>query len=272
MIKAIFFDLDRTLLDSKKCIPQSAITVLKKCRNKGIKLFVATARTPDLVKSLNWNNEICSLFNGGVYCNGGINIINSLTEYNFIDREVINKIVKVMKKYPKINIALQSKDNVHAFNNPLSKSEISVWGVGFGKIFSTEEISYEEILKVLIFDGGFTTELKNISNEVINIILNVCGKLTRVYVTDEGRVIQIGSLSASKFNGVKSIVKKLNISEHEVAVFGDDINDLEMIKGFEISVAMGNAVNEIKESAKFITKRNDEDGIAFAIENLIGLI
>ena len=270
MIKAIFFDLDRTLLNSKKLIPQSAVTMLKKCRAKGIKLFVATARPPKLNKSLNWNEETISLFNGGVYCNGAVNILNGEVEYNFIDSKVINNIVIAMRNFPKINIAMQLKDNVHAFNNKLSKSELSVWGVEQDKIFSTEKIRYEEILKVLIFDGGYTTQFKDIPGEVINILSGLCGKLARIYITDEGRVVQIGSIKASKYNGVKSIGERLEIAENEIAVFGDDLNDLEMIEGFENSVAMGNAVEEIKAAARFVTKSNDEDGIAFAIEKFLG--
>ena len=175
-----------------------------------------------------------------------------------------------MRNYPNINLSLQSINNVHAFNNKLSKSELSVWGTEEGKIFSTENISYEEILKVLIFDGGFTTELKHIPKQVINILSNVCGKLAKIYVTDDERVIQAGSINASKYNGVESIRKRLGFEKDESAVFGDDINDMEMIAGFENSVAMGNAVDEIKAAAKFVTKRNDEDGIAFAVENLLG--
>ena len=269
MIKAIFFDLDGTLLDSRKIIPQSAVTALKKCRAENIKLFVATARTPDLDRCLGWSSETLSLFDGGVYCNGAVNILDNRAEYSFIDSEVINRIVTVMRNYPNINLSLQSINNVHAFNNKLSKSELSVWGTEEGKIFSIENISYEEILKVLIFDGGFTTELKYIPEQVINILSNTCGKLAKVYVTDEGRVIQAGSINASKYNGVESIRKRLGIEKDEVAVFGDDINDMEMIAGFENSVAMGNAVDEIKAAAKFVTKRNDEDGIAFAVGNLL---
>ena len=271
MIKAIFFDLDGTLLSSRKIIPQSAIAALKACREKNIKLFIATARTPDLDKCLGWNVETLSIFHGGVYCNGAINILGNEAEYNFIDSRVINGIVTVMKNYPHINLSLQSVNNVHAFNNNLSKSELSVWGTEDGKIFSTESISYEEILKVLIFDGGFTTELKVIPRKVINILSDVCGKLARLYVTDEGRVIQVGNIKASKYNGVESIRNRLGINTNEIAVFGDDINDLEMLSGYENSVAMGNAIDVIKSAARFVTKTNDNDGIAFAIENILNV-
>ena len=287
MIKAVFFDLDGTLLSSKKFISQSAVTMLKTCRDQNIKLFTATARTPDLDKSLGWNVETLSLFDGGVFCNGAINILDNRAEYNFINSEVINRIVKTMRSYPNINLALQSTNNVHAFNNKLSKTELVLWGTEENKIFSTENISYEKILlEIRQYSCGvvpnteqiilrlncsiyFPTVPKLMPKQVINILSKTCGKLARVYVTDEGRVIQVGSIEASKYNGVESIRKRLGIKKNEVAVFGDDINDLEMISGYENSVAMGNAVPEIKAAARFVTNDNDDDGIAFAIEKFV---
>ena len=187
MIKAVFFDLDGTLLSSKKFISQSAVTMLKTCRDQNIKLFTATARTPDLDKSLGWNVETLSLFDGGVFCNGAINILDNRAEYNFINSEVINSIVTVMRNYPNINLSLQSTDNVHAFNNKLSKTELALWGTEENKIFSMENISYEKILKVLIFDGGFSTELKELSENNLNIytclICPVCRYNTLKYVS-----------------------------------------------------------------------------------------
>ena len=271
MIKAIFFDLDGTLLNSKKIIPQSAVTMLKTCRERNIKLFIATARTPDLDKSLGWNVETLSLFDGGVFCNGAINILDNRAEYNFINSEVINSIVTVMRNYPNINLSLQSTDNVHAFNNKLSKTELALWGTEENKIFSMENISYEKILKVLIFDGGFSTELNVLPEQVVNILSETCGKLARVYVTDGNKVIQVGGINASKYNGIESIRKRLGIKKNEVSVFGDDINDLEMISQYENSVAMGNAVLDIKAAARFVTKNNDDDGIAFAVEMMCNL-
>lgn len=53
MIKAIFFDLDGTLLNSKKKISDKTKSALKKCRENGISLFIATARPPILNKMQN---------------------------------------------------------------------------------------------------------------------------------------------------------------------------------------------------------------------------
>ena len=55
----------------------------------------------------------------------------------------------------------------------------------------------------------------------------------------------------------------------EVAVFGDDVNDLEMIAFYPRSVAMGNAVEQVKQAAGYVTKTNDEGGIAHALEQIL---
>ena len=61
------------------------------------------------------------------------------------------------------------------------------------------------------------------------------------------------------------------MEKDEICVFGDDLNDLEMIRAFPESVAMGNGAEEVKMAAKYIAPANDEDGIAQAIQ-MLGLI
>jgi hydroxymethylpyrimidine pyrophosphatase-like HAD family hydrolase len=56
--------------------------------------------------------------------------------------------------------------------------------------------------------------------------------------------------------------------EHVIA-FGDNYNDVELFEAVGIPIAMGNSVEEIKSLAKHTTLTNDEDGIAYAIDNFI---
>ena len=66
-MKALFFDLDGTLLDSGKKIPASAVEALLAARAKGVKVFVCTGRSLRVEKMLGWTTEM-TLFDGGVYC------------------------------------------------------------------------------------------------------------------------------------------------------------------------------------------------------------
>lgn len=68
-----------------------------------------------------------------------------------------------------------------------------------------------------------------------------------------------------KGNAIKSILHKINITSDEMIAFGDAQNDKTMLEYCGIGVAMGNAVEELKEIADEITLSNNEDGIAYSL-------
>ena len=103
MIRAIFFDLDGTLLDNDKRIPASAYEALEKCRERGIALFVATARPPILEKMLGWGAAEERLFSGGVYCNGACERIGEHLAYHFMPREVVERVIQEVKRFAGLN-------------------------------------------------------------------------------------------------------------------------------------------------------------------------
>ena len=77
---------------------------------------------------------------------------------------------------------------------------------------------------------------------------------------------QIMHKDATKAKAVAELAQYWNISKSDVVAFGDDYNDLDMLSFSGISVAMGNAVDELKIVADFICLGNDEDGLAKWIE------
>lgn len=74
----------------------------------------------------------------------------------------------------------------------------------------------------------------------------------------------------SKGNSLLEIADYFNIDHADTIAFGDEINDLSMIKAAGIGVAMGNAIDEIKKAADVVTLTNDEDGVAaYIIDNIL---
>lgn len=69
---------------------------------------------------------------------------------------------------------------------------------------------------------------------------------------------------AKKINGILQIASEFNISKNEIIAFGDDTNDKEMLLNCGLSVAMGNAIEDIKISTDYICDINDNDGVAMA--------
>lgn len=71
MIKALFFDLDGTLLTPDKRLSDASVSALAACRERGIQVYTATARPPRLARIFGWGTRELPLFDGGVFYNGG---------------------------------------------------------------------------------------------------------------------------------------------------------------------------------------------------------
>ena len=73
----------------------------------------------------------------------------------------------------------------------------------------------------------------------------------------------------SKGNGVKVLADKYNIPPEEIICVGDSENDISMIQYAGLGIAMGNATEEVKMAADYITDTNENEGVAKAIERFI---
>jgi Cof subfamily protein (haloacid dehalogenase superfamily) len=78
----------------------------------------------------------------------------------------------------------------------------------------------------------------------------------------QGYMCEIAPAGATKWSGVRHVADAENIADHEICAVGDDVNDLPMLVGSGLGVAMGNAVEELKSAADRIAPHNDEDGLA----------
>ena len=74
--------------------------------------------------------------------------------------------------------------------------------------------------------------------------------------------------AATKAKAIRFMEQHLNVCAEEVVAFGDNFNDLDMLQYAGLSVAMGNAPDEIKQAAKEVTASNDEDGIALVLNRI----
>ncbi len=83
-------------------------------------------------------------------------------------------------------------------------------------------------------------------------------------------ILECFARGVSKWTGIQHIAKQHGIQPSEIAVIGDQINDVPMFEKASCAVAMGNAIPVIKESAHYHTLRNDEHGVAHAIEKMLG--
>lgn len=269
LIRAVFFDLDGTLLDSKKRIPASAKTALQRCREMGVRVYFATARSPRLDQTLDWTDAEYSLFDGEIYSNGACVVTGDEVRYCFIESEAVRRCVEAVTEFENVHLSLHMPKEGYAFNFPVDESMNRGWGLEQARICALDEEAMQHVLKVLVFYDHLTDAHKPLPQELAEKIKCCSAGLAKVYVTDEGRTIQLSGKEAGKLATIESIRRNLGWEIDEIAVFGDDINDLEMIAFYPNSVAMGNGAEQVKQAAGFVTRSNDDGGIAYALERLL---
>lgn len=253
-MKMVVCDLDGTLLRSDKSISAGSIEAIKALEGVGIDFTVATARAPRTAFEFLANkiqNEYIVCYNGAEIYKAGKLIYKKYIELD----EIKFMVVWLQSNYEGIEIALEIDDVLYA------NFDVSI--MGWESVHSNIDFSTFELrpaAKILI-------HLSNINN--IELIRNIVPESCSFVVLDKGMLGQITHREATKIKGVKRLAEMCSCTLDEMVAFGDDFSDIEIITQCGIGVAMGNAEEEVKRAANIVTKTNDEDGVAYILENLI---
>ena len=254
MIKAIFFDIDGTLVSFKTHkVPQSTINALQILRDKNIKVFIASGR------HLHAINNLGSLeFDGYITLNGGYCIAgNQKVIYKHsIPQEDIHSLTAYMQKNENFPcIFVHEQESYLNYNNAHTHEIFELLNFPEPPIRALHEAATGENFQLVAF---FTKE----QEEQIMTVMPHC-EATRwnPLFTD---VIPTGS---SKQVGMDKILEYFNIPLEATMAFGDGGNDISMLQHAGISIAMGNASEQVKQAAQYVTAPIDEDGIAKALKH-----
>jgi Cof subfamily protein (haloacid dehalogenase superfamily) len=85
-----------------------------------------------------------------------------------------------------------------------------------------------------------------------------------------GFMCEIALVGMTKWSAVQRLAREWGIADDEICAVGDDVNDLPMIEGAGLGVAMGNAPQEVRRVAKRVAPRNDDDGLVEVVKWLVG--
>lgn len=272
MIKALFFDLDGTLLTREKRISPKTRAALAACAEQDYRLFVATARPPLLGRMLGWGADTLELFAGGSYYNGGCMQIGGCKEYIPVLESIVQQAIDLVCEDDKLNIALQLEDEKHAFRFPLDDMGYQSWGVSADETLTLGQSCTLKTIKILVFYANLIDSATPINETIVAKLRAACAGNAQFYLTDHGKCAQIMGKSVNKFRSIERIRAHLGLAKDEIAVFGDDVNDMEMLAEYPYSVAMGNAQAQVKTAAQYVTADNDSDGIFEAIHHILKLL
>jgi len=252
-IKMIVTDLDSTLLRTDKTISTYTAGILQHCRDKGIKLIFATARPRRTVMQFVGDVETDALIlhNGAVISANG-----KLLAHNGIASSVKDSVLQALNRdFPHNTIAVEMDDLNYA-NFDMK----AVWDYDEGVISDFTDLPNRPADKIVI---GAT------SHEEISQYATYLPSDLYIQMCD-GKLGLIMHKDATKWKAIGDVCKHFGITTAQAVAFGDDYNDITMLKGCGVGVAVANAIDEVKATADTTCASNNDDGVAkWLEENLL---
>ena len=245
MIRMILTDLDHTLLRQDGSISEKTLQVITACRAKGIRFAIATARywigAERYIDLLNPDYEITT--DGTLVHSHGQCIYScafSLPETNAIISSIAEAVLGA-------EITVACGKTVYWNSHYISESE---------KLHKAVYCDYSSPLNVQA--NKIVAELpdESVAREIAattNCKLQ-CYRGERWYA--------FMPIKSGKTTAIQALAEISQISLEDTVAFGDDLNDIEMLKLCGTGVAVANAIQEVQETADEITFSNDEDGVA----------
>jgi len=267
MYKLLAIDMDGTLLKDDKTISKRCKDSLKKADELGVKVVLTTGRPIQGIKGYLEELELTKEGDYVIAINGAL--ISSASDYSVISSSatLTGKDVKyIYNKIRDLNTYVHvftSKDDLVNERSKFSDDEEKRIGLKVKVVDFLKDVKDgDEILKVVL------EEEKHILDEITD---KVPRELFEEYnvIRSVDFMLEFMKKGCNKATGLDILAQHLGINKDEIIAVGDAENDIEMIEYAGLGIAMGNAKNEIKALANFVTKSNEEDGLAYIIDKFI---
>lgn len=253
-IKLILLDLDFTLLRSDRTISEKTLQILSECQKNGIKIGFSTSRG-----STNIQQYVDLVHPDVIICNAGATVYfeNQLIHTQSFSVEETQAVFNTAYELSGTNIEMTCDTaNDLYWNRKEDKSDQYM-----------PDALYDDFCNFQI--PAYKICIQTLDEKLIKKIVEKIGaeKCSAVPFSDIPWY-KIAPVSASKESAISFLSDYLKISTEEMVAFGDDYSDIGMLKLCGTGVAMGNAIEPVKQIADEITLSNDEDGVAVFLEKI----
>lgn len=255
--KVIFFDIDGTLLDHDKALPKTAYEAVLELKNQGYYVAIATGRAAFAFEDLREQLGIETY----VSLNGQYVVHEGEVVYkNPLDFEGIKQLetLSAKKRHPLVYLdAAGWQTNVQG--DPYVDEAINSLKIDAPLVYDPEAYKKSDTYQALLFCEA---NAEKPYEEALD---------TFDFIRWHDYSVDVLPKGGSKALGIKKLMENLQVENENTYAFGDGLNDREMLHMIPNSVAMGNAREEVKTIAKYVTTDVAEDGILNGIK-LAGLL
>ena len=257
MIKLVATDIDGTILAPEGEFTQSVKDCIKRLCDDGIRVVLVTGRmhsaTVQVAEELNLSLPLVSYQGGLVVENGKVLYERYLTE------ELANSVIDWAKK-ENIHLNLYSNDCLYSESDCYEVQRYSkVQRVQY-VVKSFDEINKDKINKLLAIDYENPDRIARFEKELQEHFKDV------YIVKSTPYFLEFSNPEASKRAAVEFLQNYWGLKKEEILTIGDQNNDIALLRAGGVKVAMGNATEELKAEADYITASVFDDGFVRAME------
>lgn len=251
MKKAVFFDIDGTLWDEKMQVPKTTIEAIHKLRENGNYAFIcsgrsrATIRAKELLEDIGFDGIVAG-------CGTHIEYLGKVIFERNLSKEELAFLLPSLQKHHMPPV-LEGRVYLYADEEAFGEDPY---------ISYLKKVVGENFLPLKSYAGKY--EANKISADYTNGDMEGIKKeLFDRYelIFHAQKIVEILPKGYSKASGIKKMCEYLKIDGEDTYGFGDSANDVEMLRYVGHGIAMGNATEDAKEAANYVTTSLSEDGI-----------
>lgn len=267
---AIAIDLDGTLLDSQTQLSDRNRKALERCIERDIPVVIATSRPARIFNRIfppNLAKDCSFVLMNGAIVKGNPPLSGYFKET--LPAQVAQCIISLASEFdPRIRITLEIDG--YEFGANWTTDPSTLWqrnSATPGMVISVKEALLRQPCKIVL--GGLGTDIL----KMIDRLTHSLGDTISVVSTLLGNpLLNITTCQASKPSALDKLLTPKGILLEEVIAFGDDMPDVGMLKECGISIAVANALPQVKSVCSYQTASNDEDGVAVVLEQVLSIM
>ncbi|MED1787966.1 Cof-type HAD-IIB family hydrolase [Brevibacillus laterosporus] len=263
--KMIVLDLDDTLLQDDHTISTRTKSALMKAQEAGVKVVLASGRPTYAMTHIAEELEL-EKYGSFILSFNGAKIINWKTKEELFSStlpvETVHELYDISKKEQVGILSYDGDDIVAETVTAYTKKESEITGMNIKEVESFTQAITRPVVKVLMVDDP--TKLAIVEKKLQK---QLEGQLS--VMRSKPFFLEFTEAGVDKGTSLHQLINKLGIEQAEVIAIGDSYNDLAMITFAGLGVAMGNAPDDIKEVADYVTDTNMNHGVAKVVETFI---
>ena len=277
--RLLLADVDGTLVTKEKKLTDRAIAAVKQLREKGIEFAITSGRPPKgmemLIAPLGITTPVAA-FNGGLFVKPDLTIISE----HVLGKEVVEPIIKIIEEH-KLDVWIYRGKDWFVHERHGSHVDREEWTVKFPpKVVANYDDVLDKVAKIV----GVSDDLEAVARcekavkEAFGPHVGTQQSSPDRHGGDAATVtaarsqpyyLDVTHPEANKGGVVLTLAKMLNLQPDEIATIGDAANDIPMFEKGGLSIAMGQASDEVKQAATEATTSSEEEGFANAVEKFL---